>query len=89
MSISQGQAVVTQILAKHAKCAVDDLSLDQNLNALGLDSLSLVETLFEIEEVFDIHIPLARDNEPSNHMAEKTLGQLCEQVDALVQLKKT
>ena len=43
---------VSKILAKRVD--VSSLKEDDNLSALGLDSLDLVEVMLEIEEVFHI-----------------------------------
>ena len=43
---------VSKVLAKRVD--VSSLKEDDNLSALGLDSLDLVEVLLEIEEVFHI-----------------------------------
>jgi acyl carrier protein len=38
--------------------------MDQSLDDLGIDSLGLVESIFAIEEAFDISVPF-NANEPS------------------------
>ena len=43
---------VSKVLAKRVD--VNSLKEDDNLSALGLDSLDLVEVMLEIEEVFHI-----------------------------------
>jgi acyl carrier protein len=43
--------------------AVDDVALDATLEDLGIDSLGLVESIFAIEEAFDIQVPF-NANEP-------------------------
>ena len=40
------------------------MTLDSTLESLGIDSLGLVESIFAIEEAFDITIPF-NANEPS------------------------
>ncbi|MEK9729293.1 MAG: phosphopantetheine-binding protein, partial [Alphaproteobacteria bacterium] len=44
---------------------VEDVSLDSSLDSLGIDSLGLVESIFAIEETFDIQIPF-NANDPQN-----------------------
>ncbi|MBT5316168.1 MAG: acyl carrier protein, partial [Rhodobacteraceae bacterium] len=41
------------------------VSLDSSLDSLGIDSLGLVESIFAIEETFDIQIPF-NANDPQN-----------------------
>ena len=44
--------VVTDVLAK--RCDISNLKESDNLSALGLDSLDLVEVLLEIEEALHV-----------------------------------
>ena len=56
---------VIEIIAELAVLEVDDVSLDSSLDSLGIDSLGLVESIFAIEETFDIQIPF-NANDPQN-----------------------
>ncbi|WP_202905587.1 acyl carrier protein [Cypionkella psychrotolerans] len=58
------QAQVIAIIAEQAVLDVTDVSPAQSLESLGIDSLGLVETIFAIEEAFDISVPF-NANEPS------------------------
>ena len=51
------QEKVVQIIAEQAMLEREDVQLDSTLESLGIDSLGLVESLFAIEEAFDISIP--------------------------------
>jgi len=55
---------VIAIIAEQAVLEPGDVSLDQTLEDLGIDSLGLVESIFAIEEAFDISVPF-NANEPS------------------------
>ncbi|MFE3838170.1 acyl carrier protein [Pseudogemmobacter sonorensis] len=48
---------VVEILARQALLDPADLDLAASPEALGLDSLALVEAVFAIEEAFDISVP--------------------------------
>jgi acyl carrier protein len=48
---------VTEIIAKFAKCAPEDIKPESELASLGLTSLDTITVLFEFEEAFDINIP--------------------------------
>ena len=48
---------VIAIIAEQAILDVADLSPDSTLQSLGIDSLGLVESIFAIEEAFDISVP--------------------------------
>ena len=56
---------VIKIIAELAVLEVEDVSLDSSLDSLGIDSLGLVESIFVIEETFDIQIPF-NANDPQN-----------------------
>lgn len=58
--------------------------VDRNakLADLNIDSLDLVEILFEIEDKYDVHI--VQTNEQA---AEATFGQLCEWVETAIAAK--
>ncbi|MFW5655187.1 MAG: acyl carrier protein [Roseicyclus sp.] len=48
---------VIAIIAEQAVLEPGDVSLDATLEDLGIDSLGLVESIFAIEEAFDIQVP--------------------------------
>ena len=56
---------VHAILAEQAMIPVSEVSDDQSLADLGIDSMGVVETIFAIEEAFDIQIPF-NANAPAN-----------------------
>ncbi len=55
---------VIEIIAEQAVLEPGDVSLDQTLEDLGIDSLGLVESIFAIEEAFDVSVPF-NANDPS------------------------
>ena len=48
---------VIQIIAEQGLLDVADVSLTATLEELGIDSLGVVESIFAIEEEFDIEVP--------------------------------
>ncbi len=54
---------VIRIIAEQAMLEVSDISPAQTPEELGIDSLGLVESIFAIEEAFDIEVPF-NANEP-------------------------
>ncbi|MDR9395013.1 acyl carrier protein [Roseovarius sp. SYSU LYC5161] len=54
---------VIEIIAEQAVLDASDVTLDSTLDDLGIDSLGLVESIFAIEEAFDISVPF-NANEP-------------------------
>ncbi|MBS8225544.1 acyl carrier protein [Vannielia litorea] len=55
---------VIEIIAEQAVLEKSDVKMDSTLESLGIDSLGLVESIFAIEEAFDIQVPF-NANEPS------------------------
>jgi len=55
---------VIEIIAEQAVLEPSDVKMDNTLDDLGIDSLGLVESIFAIEEAFDIQVPF-NANEPS------------------------
>lgn len=75
------EARVARIIAATARIDADLLRDEVELEALGLDSIIVVEAMFVIEEAFDISLPL--DMGPG----ALSFGHLCRQVAALVQAR--
>jgi acyl carrier protein len=48
---------VIAIIAEQALLEPHDVHLDSTLESLGIDSMGVVESIFAIEEVFDITVP--------------------------------
>ncbi len=55
---------VIAIIAEQAVLDPSDVKMDSTLESLGIDSLGLVESIFAIEESFDISVPF-NANEPT------------------------
>lgn len=55
---------VIHIIAEQAVLEPSDVTPESTLDDLGIDSLGLVESIFAIEEAFDISVPF-NANEPS------------------------
>lgn len=56
---------VIAIIAQQAVLDPADVKLDSSPEALGVDSLGLVEAVFAIEEAFDISVPF-NANDPAD-----------------------
>ena len=60
-------AKVIDIIAEQAILDPGDVTLESTLDSLGIDSMGLVESIFAIEEAFDIQVPFnANDPKESN-----------------------
>jgi len=61
------QEQVIAIIADQAMLEPSDIKMDNTLEDLGIDSLGLVESIFAIEESFDITVPFnANDPQASD-----------------------
>ena len=56
---------IFEIIAEQAVLETSDVTTESTLEDLGIDSLGLVESIFAIEEEFDITVPF-NANEPTN-----------------------
>ncbi|MCV6584112.1 MAG: phosphopantetheine-binding protein [Marinibacterium sp.] len=63
MSTNEIEDKVIGIIAEQAVLEPSDVTLDSTLEELGIDSMGLVESIFAIEEAFDITVPF-NANEP-------------------------
>lgn len=62
LRMSSIQERVIRIIADQAVLEPADVTLESTLDSLGIDSLGLVESIFAIEEAFDISVPFNANN---------------------------
>ncbi|EAQ26585.1 acyl carrier protein [uncultured Roseovarius sp.] len=62
LAMSSIQDRVIAIIAEQAVLEPEDVTLDSTPEDLGIDSLGLVESIFAIEEAFDISVPFNANN---------------------------
>ena len=75
---------VVAIIAEQAVLDPADVTPESTLESLGIDSLGLVESIFAIEEAFDISVPF-NANEPSESDFDiSTVASIVAAVEALV-----
>ena len=75
---------VRSIIAEQAVLDVQDVTMDSTLEGLGIDSLGLVESIFAIEEAFDISVPF-NANEPSKSDFDiSSVASIVQAVEGLV-----
>lgn len=68
---------LSAILVKEYKLTPDQLTFDAQLQDLGIDSLGIVELLWNIEDAFKIKLP-------SDQVGLTTLGDVVSYVDQLI-----
>lgn len=78
------ERTVTEIIAQQALMDVSDVSLDQTLADLGLDSLALVESIFAIEEAFDIDVPFNANQPDASEFDISSVASIVAAVEKLV-----
>ncbi len=49
--------IIQEVIAKETGCSISDISPDSRLEDLGVDSLSAITILFQLEDRLDIDIP--------------------------------
>lgn len=75
---------VIEIIAEQAVLEPTDVNMDHSLEDLGIDSLGLVESIFAIEEAFDISVPF-NANDPSESAFDiSSVASIVMAVEALV-----
>jgi acyl carrier protein len=82
MTVETSQAVF-DILSKYAQSAPDTIGSDTSLAALGINSLELVEIIFDLEERFDLTIPDS-GSETGLKLNFETAGDVVAAVDYLI-----
>ncbi len=75
---------VVEILAEQAMLEPGDVSMDMSLEDLGIDSMALVESIFAIEEAFDISVPFNANAPGESDFDISSVARIVEGVDRLV-----
>lgn len=79
---------VIQIIAEQAVLEVEDVRMDQTLEDLGIDSLGLVESIFAIEEAFDIQVPFNANDPSDSEFDISSVQSIVHAVEGLVKEQK-
>ncbi|MDJ1008183.1 MAG: acyl carrier protein [Paracoccaceae bacterium] len=79
---------VVEIIAELAVLEPSDISMDSTLDELGVDSLGLVESIFAIEETFEIDVPFNANEPQASEFDISSVGAIVEAVTGLVEAKK-
>jgi acyl carrier protein len=77
------QAKVIEIIAEQAVLEPSDVTLDSSLDDLGIDSLGLVESIFAIEEAFDISVPFNANNPTESDFDISTVASIVAGIEKL------
>ena len=76
---------VIEIIADQAIIETSDVSDESTLEGLGIDSLGLVESIFAIEEAFDIQVPF-NANQPNERQFDlSSVATIVQGIEKLIQ----
>jgi len=84
---------VVEIISRATLVPVDRLRLDARPEELGIDSLGLVETIFALEEEYDIKVPfnahqLAEAGHGETGFDVSSIGSIVASIEALVERRQ-
>lgn len=78
---------IRAIIAEQAMLEPDQITDESTPQDLGIDSLGLVESIFAIEEEFDISIPFNANEPDKSDFDISTMGTIMAAVERLVAQK--
>lgn len=76
---------VMKIIAEQAVLDTSEVTPESTLESLGIDSLGLVESIFAIEEAFDIQVPFNANNPLESEFDISSVAAIVRAVEGLVQ----
>ncbi|ETX14390.1 phosphopantetheine-binding protein [Roseivivax halodurans JCM 10272] len=79
---------VIEIIAEQAVLEPSDVKMENSLEELGIDSLGLVESIFAIEEAFDISVPFNANDPSESDFDISSVAQIVAGVERLVAEQK-
>ena len=74
---------VIAIIAEQAMIEPTDIQMDQTLEDIGIDSLGLVESIFAIEETFDISVPFYANDPKASEFDSSSIASIVKAVEQL------
>lgn len=80
-------ATIIAIIAAQGLLDPTDLTPDSRLSDLGIDSLGLVESIFAIEEAFDVTVPFNANQPDAAAFDTTTIGSVIAAVNGLIAQK--
>ncbi|MDQ2092759.1 acyl carrier protein [Rhodalgimonas zhirmunskyi] len=79
---------VIRIIAEQAVLEPSDVTMDSTLESLGIDSLGLVESIFAIEEEFDISVPFNANEPEASDFDISTVSSIVTGIETLIKEQK-
>lgn len=74
---------VIEIIAEQAVLDPEDVKPESTLEELGIDSMGVVESIFAIEEMFDISVPFNANNPKDSDFDISTVATIVQGIDRL------
>ena len=78
---------VIEIIAEQAVLEPSDVKMEHTLEDLGIDSLGLVESIFAIEEAFDVSVPFNANDPSESDFDISSVSAIIDAVSKLVSEK--
>lgn len=78
---------VIAIIAEQAVLDLTDVPLSASLESLGIDSLGLVESIFAIEEAFDISVPFNANDPGTQGFDISSVASIIAAVERLIAVR--
>lgn len=78
------QGRVVEIIAEQAMLEPSDITMESTPEDLGIDSLGLVESIFAIEESFDISVPFNANDPSESDFDISTVGRIVAGIEKLI-----
>lgn len=80
---------VFEIIAEQAMLDVSDVTMESTPEDLGIDSLGLVESIFAIEERFDISVPFNANDPTGSEFDISSVAKIVEGIEKLIAEQKS
>ncbi|GGB13047.1 phosphopantetheine-binding protein [Allosediminivita pacifica] len=80
---------VIEIIAEQAMLETSDVTMESTPEDLGIDSLGLVESIFAIEEAFDISIPFNANDPSESDFDISSVGRIVAGIEKLIAEQKS
>ena len=81
------QEKVIEIIAEQGLIHVNDVTLEATLDDLGINSLGIIESIFALEEEFDIEVPFNANAPTKSDFDISTVASIVLAVEKLVMKK--
>ncbi|MBL4751029.1 MAG: acyl carrier protein [Amylibacter sp.] len=79
---------IIAIIAQQAFLEPADINPEATLEALGIDSMALVECIFAIEETFDVQVPFNANDPEASQFDISTIQTIIHAVEGLIAAQK-